>query len=74
MADAPKSSGSDGPGDLAYFLGFLLILFILWVITGGPGKNPSSRNNAFINQDFTTYNEPIRGQPGSVTRTIPFLK
>lgn len=78
MADAPKSSG--GPSSVLSFLVFLLILFILWVISGGPSRDQESRSNQFIEpigvngHNGETYHDSVFGQPGSVTNTLPFLK
>lgn len=70
--DKKKSSG--GPSDLLVFFIFMVILYFLWVWTGGPERSFQSRNDQFIRDDFTTYNEPLLGQPGSVTNTLPFLR
>lgn len=69
-----KKKDSGGPSDLLVFFIFMIILYFLWVWTGGPERNPESRSNQFMRDNFTTYNEPLLGQPGSVTNTIPFLK
>ena len=58
----------------------MLILFILWVLSGGPERNPDSRFNQFIEpigingHVGETYHDDPFGQPGSVTNTLPFLK
>jgi hypothetical protein len=76
MADdkKEKSSGGDGGSDTMFFIGFFVVLYILWLISGGPDRDILSKNDKFITPDGQTYNEPISGQPGSVTNTLPFLK
>lgn len=88
MADAPKPK-DDKPkdkkpsgkgGGASSFLAIMLILFILWVLSGGPERNPDSRFNQFIEpigingHVGETYHDDPFGQPGSVTNTLPFLK
>ena len=71
---------SSGPGDGTYIIVFLIILFVLWVISGGPQRSPESRYNQFMEPigvgggTGQTYHDDPLGKPGSVTRTIPFLK
>ncbi len=78
MADPKKSTGE--VGNITYFIAFLIILFILWVITGGPEKNTASRTNQFMNpigvngHRGETYRDDVLGKPGSVTNVLPFLK
>ncbi|HQV64765.1 MAG TPA: hypothetical protein PKZ56_00850 [Candidatus Paceibacterota bacterium] len=87
MADAPKdkggdkkSSGGSASSGLSSFLAIMLILFILWVISGGPERNPESRTNQFIEpigingHNGETYRDDPFGQPGSVTNILPFFK
>ena len=71
--DKPKSKGSSS-GPFTWFLGMIIILFVLWIITGGPKRNEESRYNQFIQPDGSTYHDSAFGQPGSVTNTLPFLK
>jgi hypothetical protein len=75
MADASKGKdgGSSGNG-LTHFLAILIILFIVWIITGGPERNTSSRTNQFIEPDGSTYHDDVFGKPGSVTNKLPFFK
>lgn len=83
MADDKK--GGDGGEKKStetggvYFFTFLMIIFIIWILTGGPQKSQTSRDNQFINSFGTsgggeTYHDELFGQPGSVTNTVPFLK
>lgn len=88
MADAPKPKDdkskdkkpSGKGGGASSFLAIMLILFILWVLSGGPERNPDSRFNQFIEpigingHVGETYHDDPFGQPGSVTNTLPFLK
>lgn len=84
MADEKKDAGgkdakpkADKPSTESggmYLFTFLVIIFIIWIITGGPNKNPESRNNQWISGSGQTYHEDFFGQPGSVTNTLPFLK
>lgn len=71
--DKPKSKGSSG-GPFTFWLGMFVLLFILWLVTGGPKRNEESRYNQFIQPDGTTYHDDAFGQPGSVTNVVPFLK
>ncbi len=71
--EKPKSSGST-VGPVTWFLGMFILLFILWVITGGPQRNQNSRYNQFIEPNGQTYRDSAFGQPGSVTNVLPFLK
>ncbi len=81
MADDKKDSSGSKPTGTGgvYLFTFLMIIFILWIITGGPQKNPESRDNQFIDSYGTqgggqTYHDDPFGQPGSVTNKVPFLK
>jgi hypothetical protein len=75
MADKPSN-----PSGLGAFLALMLILFILWVISGGPSRDQESRSNQFIEpigvngHNGETYHDSVFGQPGSVTNKIPFFK
>lgn len=75
-----KKKGPSGPSDVVVFLIFMIVLYFMWVWTGGPERSPESRSNQFINSigigqgNGETYHEDLFGQPGSVTNTIPFLK
>ncbi len=71
--DKSKSGGSAG-GPISWWVGMFILLFILWIITGGPKRNQESRYNQFIEPNGSTYHDSTFGQPGSVTNTIPFLK
>lgn len=83
MADDKK--GGDGGEKKStetggvYLFTFLMIIFIIWILTGGPQKSQESRDNQFIGSYGTqnggeTYHDELFGQPGSVTNTVPFLK
>jgi|JI10StandDraft_1071094.scaffolds.fasta_scaffold2185896_1 hypothetical protein len=81
MADDKKSSGGSGGSPIGQFIAFFIILFIIWVITGGPQRNPQSRQNQFIEPlggvlggNGKTYREDFWGKPHSVTNTLPFFK
>jgi hypothetical protein len=39
MAEAPKSSGPGPLEDAIFILGFIVVLVVLWVYTGGPSRN-----------------------------------
>jgi hypothetical protein len=54
MADDKKSK-SGWADDLKYFLAIFILLFIAWVITGGPNRDTYSRENYFIDTNFNTY-------------------
>lgn len=80
MADEKKPSPAGGPSELSYVVAFFIILFVLWVLSGGPERNPESRRNQFMNPigindgDGSTYRDNPLGRPGSITNTVPFLK
>lgn len=71
--DKPKSKGSSG-NPFVFWLGMFILLFLLWLITGGPNRNQDSRYNQFIEPNGSTYHDSFFGQPGSITNTLPFLK
>jgi hypothetical protein len=81
MADAPKdekgkgddkksSGGGGGMSDVTFFLLFFAVLFILWIATGGPSRNSSSRTNQFITPSGQTYHDSVFEKPGSVTTGV----
>lgn len=75
--DSKPKSDSKGDGwkqDLYSFVAFLIILFVFWVITGGPSRSPESRQNQFITTGFQTYHKDVFGKPGSVTDGLPSLR
>lgn len=80
MADEkPKIIPKKSP--LAGVILFFLILYLMWLFTGGPERNPQSRNHAFIKPlpgvlDGTgeTYQESFWGEKGSITNRFPFLR
>ena len=83
MADAKPGDKKLGSSDNDHLImiAFLILLFILWIISGGPGRDPSSQTNQFINPlggingyNGGTYHDSLFGQPGSVTNTLLFLK
>ncbi len=54
MADDKKTGGTE-PSILAWFIVLFGLLFILWIVTGGPERSPESRQNYFIDENFNTY-------------------
>ena len=83
MADdkTKKPSTGSGGSPIGQLIAFFIILFILWIITGGPNRNPESRYNQFMEPvggvmggNGKSYHEDFWGKPNSVTNTLPFLK
>jgi hypothetical protein len=55
MADDKKPKEKSGPSLASWFIAVFILLFIFWIITGGPERHPESRRNYFINTNFNTY-------------------
>lgn len=55
MADDKKPKSNNEPSTVAWFIALFILLFILWLVTGGPERNPESRYNYFIDANFNTY-------------------
>lgn len=74
MADDKKDSKPSTDTGGMYFFTFIVLIFVIWVISGGPARDRANKDNQFNNIAGETYHENFFGQPGSVTNTIPFLK
>lgn len=46
-----KDSGKS-PSLITWFIGVFILMFIVWIITGGPNRNPEARYQPFISVKF----------------------
>ncbi len=53
----------DAKKDLYWFLGFLVILALLWYVSGGP-KKPESNSGLFLNKPQENYTQQVQNEVG----------
>lgn len=76
MLDFFEKHQKENP-DFFWFFAVLIIIFILWVLTGGPERSESERNNKFQEPlqplgSGETYDEPIFNPEGPTVQ-YPYL-
>jgi|CXWL01.1.fsa_nt_gi hypothetical protein len=78
MAESEGGGGSGVGGDFVFFLGILLVLFAVWVGSGGPDR-PISFGGPFLRPITTTgttaqpYGDGSQYQPIEGTSWVPFI-